>query len=224
MNAAKKNIDDSFKKAIKEEKHNYEIINDEFVDDSKSLLVEWGCNEECVHKLNISLSSKMKTYSGIEKCDCPLGVKYYVSTPLGPETLNNDLQVNPVILSNTIGGDDKSKTKDNTKDTNKDKSKDDNKDKTKDDNKDKTKDDKNKDDKNKASDNDHTVNSKTNEHPKVQSNKGSLKIKFDTGGYIFIVCMVFVGQIVIVLWIKFIYLKRRAKRSDKRFYERADKF
>ena len=57
MNAAKKNIDDSFKKAIKEEKHNYEIINDEFVDDSKSLLVEWGCNEECVHKLNISLSS-----------------------------------------------------------------------------------------------------------------------------------------------------------------------
>ena len=117
----------------------------------------------------------MKAYSGIEKCDCPLGVKYYVSTPLGPETLNNDLQVNPVMLG-TVGGDDKNKAKDdNNKDANKDNSKDndDNKKKPKDTDNDNSKDDKNgknKDDQNKNGDDHHKVESKPKEHPKVQSN------------------------------------------------------
>ena len=189
----------------------------------------------------------MKAYYGIEKCDCPLGVKYYVSTPLGPETLNNDLQINPVMLGDTLGGDNNKAKSGDKADDNKKASddhkaathnKDDHNKKASDDHKaanDKDKNDHNKasdnhkadnkDDKNKASDSHPTDNSKTNEHPKVQSKKGNgLKIKFDTGGYIFIVCMVFVGQIIIVLWIKFIYLKRRQKKSDKRFYERADKF
>ena len=168
----------------------------------------------------------MKAYSGIEKCDCPLGVKYYVSTPLGPETLNNDLQINPVILSDTLNNDNH-KAADDKNDDHKAANDDHNK-ASDDHNKasdDANKDDHNKanDDHNKASDSHPTDKSKT--HPKVQSAKDNgLKIKFDTGGYIFIVSMVFVGQIIIVLWIKFIYLKRRWKKSDKRFYERADKF
>ena len=51
-------------------------------------MLEWGCNSACVHKLNISL--KWDAYSGLEKCECPTGVKVYVSTPLGPEKLHND--------------------------------------------------------------------------------------------------------------------------------------
>lgn len=128
IHAVKKNIDDEFKRAIKEEAKNYEIINKEFVEDSRSVLIDWGCNAHCVKHLNISL--KWDAYAGAEKCECPLGVKVYVSTPLGPEHINDEVDDDTFL---------------------------------------------------------------TGKKKKKAPPPANLKIKFDTGGYIFIVVMVFLG-------------------------------
>ena len=96
----------------------------------------------------MKISLKWDAYAGVAKCECPLGVKVYVSTPLGPEHINDEVDDFTLLVTKK---DDKN----------------------------------NKDDKNKKDDKD--------KKPVDNKPAAGIKIKFDTGGYIFIVVMVFLG-------------------------------